>query len=905
MIANNPVRRDGRVLVLAAVLAFLESPAAAHAGAEWPSMPSRPLGDATRDTPPRLPHTGPWNEILKIGERGVESTREVELNDPRPISGINIRVGHWPPLTTNDQLWILARGVDGPFNQCFGPAVWMEPGVVVVRDVRLLAGAGTGGGLFELHAFVVTQAAEQVTACADLTAKARDFSAPVRVRVAHQPLLEREGGIRIATIDGITPTLGEPAVVSGYSEISGLIAPGAGPFVYILVGVPGSDIWIADGPAEVYGQTWTLRNPQIESLSTESEKSRLLVAAAFPTRLPGTRLAYSVWRQRATAASLTLSVLIEASDVRTRVGIDSVSLHGQEAPLPLLDGAAVTVERIEHLATVRGRIQGAVSGRVWIVLASDGSGVVRVHGPATLVDDQWSFSGWSLRESGHLAGDKVRIYAVMSDAVPGESLVWEEDLLKKISARSNDAFLQLAHPLKPQEPGGLAISKVHDDKVRDGVPIPVHGGRLAGVADEPASGRHIQIRAALRGPGGWLLSDPVLLQGSTWAIPFFPALDSLAPGEIRELVVFGTEFPIAQDSLSTADLGRLPLALSPVVMVRHPSVVATSITEPQPAQSGTSWRAVLVTVLLSLLGLGLLVAIARRSTTMATTERITSDVSPPPFARMRESLRTVAASTIALYEKSRIFANRGAVLDSALGLFFMGVLALLIYCYLHIYQKVISTVLVMPKSTSLYLATALISFAALSGVLMEVSTKLLWPSDGTPWTKRIPRHGFALVIFVLMLACTLALCTVNTLIYASFYQRQAPAVALAFSAGSALMSVVEVVGFYCATNLGFGALVWLFLGVLRVPLALADAVVVLMRSLMGWIRDAFGPRPPSRPSSTKRPRADLPTRRPGRVSILAPRGHRPVNRRPGNPLKAVPVAKPDNHNGKIHNTHRR
>ena len=71
--------------------------------------------------------------------------------------------------------------------------------------------------------------------------------------------------------------------------------------------------------------------------------------------------------------------------------------------------------------------------------------------------------------------------------------------------------------------------------------------------------------------------------------------------------------------------------------------------------------------------------------------------------------------------------------------------------------------------------------------------------------------------------------------------------------------MVEVVGFYCATNLGFGALVWLFLGVLRVPLALADAVVVLMRSLMGWIRDAFGPRPPA---DLPRPSARVPTFRP-------------------------------------------
>jgi hypothetical protein len=258
-----------------------------------------------------------------------------------------------------------------------------------------------------------------------------------------------------------------------------------------------------------------------------------------------------------------------------------------------------------------------------------------------------------------------------------------------------------------------------------------------------------------------------------------------------------------------------------------------------------------------------------------------------------------------LFERSRIFSNRGAILDSVLGLLVIGVLALVISCYLPLYEKVISTVLVMPKRTSHHLATALISFAALSGVLLEVSTKLLWPTDAIPWAKRIPRQGIALSVFVLMLACTGALCTVNTLIYASFYHRQAPAVALAFSSASALMSIVEVVGFYIGINLGFGVIVWLLLGALRVPLATADALVALLQSLIRLI--SRGVRPPHtiRPAPTKGLRAGPPAHQPERARGMAARNPRPVIRRTANSLKAVLDRKPDNSNEKIRSTNRR
>ena len=803
---------------------------------------------------------GPTVRIVSVDGEDAEHA-PLSIDRAHVAAGVGVEVVKWPP-DGRGELWIRARSLDVRADVCYGPARRSGHDTWRISDVRLGDGQHERREL-ELQAFLSAAPATDDPGCERRVASAGATSAPVRLTVARRDPAEQDGRVRITTLDRNTPVPDEPSVVGPSAEVAGTLAEGAAGLIYLLVGARGGPIWEVLGPAERSGTSWTLREARLGTTGGDDQE-RALVAVLAKRRLHGRRLTYEAWRSQVLAASPTVRIIVRGAGPSASLTIESVAVDGQTERVGAL-GAAVELGALARLDRLEGTCAPG-SDPIWIVTSSARAEVVRLHGPAVRQGSHWSFGGPSLRDPGHLEGDTLFAYAIATPLVPGEGLALADRARALAHAESSGVTLHLSPPLPHLEAPPLDLTRIGGSDVRDGTAVVATGNtEISGTIGSLSAHRRPFLRAAIRldEGGDWALS-PVLTPGAEqWNLSDFPALELLDRDRAAPVVVVATDYPLLADVLDARELASLPLATSPAVLVGRDQSRLARMTGYAVTPARALWFAALV----SLFGLIAWFLVRRPPMTTSLLSPFSKSLAAAD-ARLRDTL----APLLRTDGRSRLFEGQPASVDQALGLLILGALALAIGFYVPLYQKVIGVVLDAP-SISRNLSVALITFAALAGVLLEAAPKLLSPTAGARLTARILQRALACGAGVVTAVCTVALCAVNTLIYAAYYQRQAPAVVLAFGGAALLMSTLEVVGFFVGLHLGFGLVVWLFAGLfVRLPLTILRGAVALLASRGG---SAQGAHLDGKNDGHGDPTAPAPT-----TYAASPRNGSPGHRRP-------------------------
>jgi hypothetical protein len=782
---------------------------------KWAALALAVVTSAAR-VPRAAEYAGSTVRIVTVDGEDAEGALRLTVDRAHVGGGVAVDVVKWPP--DGGDLWVRVRSLDVHADACYGPARRSGHDTWRIPDVRLGDGRHERREL-ELQAFVSPAGSADNPACELRASAAVVMSPPVRVTVGRRDPGEQDGRIRIGTLDRDTVIPDEPSVVGPWADIAGTLAEGATGLVYVLAGTRGGPIWEVLGRAERSGGSWILREAGFGRQIADDDE-RVLVAVLVAAPMHGSQLSYAAWRAQTVAASPSVRVIVRPVARAGDFTLDGVAFDGQVEHAGMAS-PNVTVAALEKLERLEGAAP-AGADPIWVVTASPGALAARLHGPAARDGARWSFDGPSLRDPGHLEGDTIFAYAITSPTVPHEGLVLVERTRGLARAVSTSMTLHLSPGLPHVEPPTLSLTSIGGGDVDDGVAVTRAGSTmLAGTIGGLASGQRTFLRAAIRlGDGaGWLLSPEIVPRAERWALSDFAALDVLERDGVGSVVVIATAYPLLDDVLDARELASLPLAASPTVLVARAEARL-----PHPGGQRADMRSAAWLAAVFLL-VGLFVwSLNRRSSMISSNPSSFSKSLAELDARIRRATEPLLRSR----EASRLFDGQPGVVDQALGLLILGALALAISFYIPLYQKVIGVVLDAP-SISRNLSVALITFAALAGVLLEAAPKLLAPVAGARLVARVLKHALASAVGLVTAACTVALCVVNTLIYASYYQRQAPAVALAFGGAALLMSVTEVVGFFVGLRLGFALFVWLLVAVLvRLPLAATRAVAALL-----------------------------------------------------------------------------
>jgi hypothetical protein len=523
---------------------------------------------------------------------------------------------------------------------------------------------------------------------------------------------------------------------------------------------------------------------------------------------------------------------------------------------------------MSNLRAVGGRFEGCVGNHIWVGLSGSDGEIIRIHGPARTEGDRFVVDSSGLGSSDSLTGGVMAVEAFSTKSLTSEGLELRRPVVGDASSSARAVF-ELETPLAKPDAPALAIDRadtsVRDDKASGATYLALSGNT------NPATDGPLHYYLAVLGCGGscWDLSPEALEGGGVVRVAEFRLAPDQTPLTAREIRLVASPTRLLPSRIPVAALGRMTVGTSSPVWMGKGGVDDTSsyrLAEPAPAR-GSNVLKTIVALLAWLLGIVfllflVLVLFQRR---LAMLSKVFSHIARAA-TRMEAAVRPTLVGFLAPGDGSSPESPR--VTKQQIG----GILTLAVVVYvvfghfLPLHQKVILSLLKLPKENAYNLSVGLITFSALSGLLLEQALGVLWPPSHIRGLERFLKATRASIVALLLFAIVLALPMIQTLMYAKFYENQAPAISISFGLMALLMCVIEAVGFAIGIHVGLPLIAWLAIGSLVwLPIAATASVARLLEEFLKKPPDDKVQGGGSRPTASSK----APVRRDARAGDLS------------------------------------
>jgi len=670
--------------------------------------------------PTRLPRTTAEIEIIAVGGKGVIGDEPIvlELVD---AAGVDVELSVWA-APQGASIWVLenARGTSewvpyGPAKETEGGA-WRVYGVAseerlsqaryaTLRAVVMKPSLGSEG----LDRGGIRQSDWEEMAVA--------ISPPMRIEVLRRVTTRDDSArtqVEMLVIGGVPVRQTEPTVVAPSATVEGN-SEGitAGMDVRLILHPVGTEQWrLLEGAALVSGKTW--RMPDV-AFSVAGEPQWLhvdLVAVVTAEPRPAGLVDRSFWQSSVVAASRSARLFVQSKPPLTdsgRVPMLSITRIGRRGVGPRGSGRGVAAAEGDSVAgTALNMPEGS---RIWVLVRGVGSEWwLGPPGPAVVRGSEWELPSVRLRSTDDELSDALELVAVVSGSTipPGrfDYAFWRERA-EAVSAPVRVRAPDLGRSRKPS----VEITTVGGRHV--GPERWVWVDRAADVEGELLGRRQSgQVYVATRESDDreWSILGPALVHESTWLIP-----DARLGGR-------GQKDTEHVDLIAFLADTTLPKQRGSLEYWRHYATVVSDLVRvyDDPSADGMPHAVIRQGMLgglgtiaaWGLLSLALLAALVLLAVLLQRTTGLASRMCEAAAGGLESVERSVLEN---FTPQPRINPARSVL---GLGLFAAAFFA--IRGYFPIYTRVLREVLQQPALESRSLATLLIVFTALAGVLIDV-----------------------------------------------------------------------------------------------------------------------------------------------------------------------------------------
>jgi hypothetical protein len=768
----------------------------------------------------------PTLSITEVANEAIGSNHEITLETLSNIEGEDVKIEAWA-IPANTSIWILVNPGDSRYWRAYGPARSEGGDIYMVRGVRL-GEESLQRRSYRFRAVALRQPpVEGEFLSKEWQDKAEAVSLPVRVIVESRVILgEETPGISIVTINKRTVDPHESMVVPASADMSGTLRlpkseggqkeHDSQPFVYVIVHTPATDKWRIVGRAEISNFKWEIRDVVIIDMGEPHQVSFELLAFISREAISPGLVSYDTWWHNAVAASPSIKVV---TDPLPKVPI----IEGPELTLPRLvtrDGRddASAPQALENIVGVEGEVKNLPMGAsIWVLVNPLGSQMWITHGPALLRGNTWTLPVTRFATYDHSAATHFRILAILSTKIISPGLTDYNTWCREALTISPILMVRNGNRQKGDESSAitLSISRVAGISIEPGsyVQVPNSGDIEGSVEGLPPNGF---LWAAIHEEGSkrWLLKGPALIKDEQWIVPdviFAPEPEGDKKVYKRfEIAAIVTDFSISIDDIDTSQLLYYAQTVSPIAHIIDGPV--------GPAQGSSGVTMTLLWFVLLLVLLILLEYFFRLVSIIA--EQVASLI---------ESLISHIRNKFPWLESQ----TTSPLPVLGLVILILGLYA--IYNYFPLYSHVLEKQFSLSPRIARGLAMILIIFVGVGGVLLH-ATKRYLGRDELAFDYMVDQgnnqraeaedqiaepagHKGTLVrdtVLVLLLLVILVLWLFQFVIYYEYYSDNSKTELAALGLGGAAFFIagIETYGFYWATHLGFGLLVWVAISVL-------------------------------------------------------------------------------------------